>query len=435
MKNNVFLKIVLLFISFNAFSSTVCIQHFQSPQETNDVVQVFFSFLDKLIDENIIEKDDLAELLNSIENNEVSNIFLQKNINLKNEVYEKIYLDYRDFFNDELKNNNGIKKKLLDELKVRYQGEIKTAQEMKEVSQDVKVLVSPPEFMTVRPGGYEVRRGTWRSRKAELTFSFDVTQTLITEGQWAQGFDVNLSYSHENGNVYLMRNNEKIPLENPVRGVTLYSVLVYLNNLSEKRGYQKVYDLSEVKWVQGTSAYEGNLQKESGEIRINAPKEYYYKTEGFRLPTLAEQEFMLKKAVDENGRLLFEGPKTDSFLKKFEDYIVSGKVAVQKVASKRPLIVDGNEIYDLLGNIYQMVWWGRESELNDSKDSGYWSLDRNNYPQGVNPLKEHHNWLHVSFVGGSAEVFARHDDFLHLRHIELNRPFRLLGFRAVRTVR
>ena len=104
--------------------------------------------------------------------------------------------------------------------------------------------------------------------------------------------------------------------DNPVENITWWSMLVFANKLSEKYGFKPAYDLSEITWKQGTKAEDGTLEVESEsegkKIKINANggvydpyiKDIYYQAEGFRLPTEAEQEYILRAAGTANGIVL-----------------------------------------------------------------------------------------------------------------------------------
>ena len=80
----------------------------------------------------------------------------------------------------------------------------------------------------------------------------------------------------------------------PVESVSWWSVVVYANRLSEQRGLDPIYDLSDIEF-EGTAA-KGTLKATGGKLRINAPDGNIYNTKGFRLPTQEE----LKYAASDN---------------------------------------------------------------------------------------------------------------------------------------
>ena len=76
----------------------------------------------------------------------------------------------------------------------------------------------------------------------------------------------------------------------PVENVSWWSVLVYANRLSEMSGLDPVYDLSGVTFE--GEAKKGTLRAIGGELKINASDGDLYKTNGFRLPTESEWEYV-----------------------------------------------------------------------------------------------------------------------------------------------
>ena len=97
----------------------------------------------------------------------------------------------------------------------------------------------------------------------------------------------------------------QIKPDHPVESMTWWSALVFANKLSQEHGLKPTYDLSDIVWDPGTRASNGTLLAKSGEIKINAPNGDYYKSEGYRLPTEAEQEYMLRAAGTMDGMYYF----------------------------------------------------------------------------------------------------------------------------------
>jgi formylglycine-generating enzyme required for sulfatase activity len=154
--------------------------------------------------------------------------------------------------------------------------------------------------------------------------------------------------------------------DNPVENITWYSAIVFANRLSEKHGLKPTYDLSEIKWVQGTSAENGTLQVESGEIKINAINGDYYLAEGYRLPTEAEQEYLLRAMGAANGKYYFGDSEVE--LKDHAWYGDNSDKQTHPVGQLRPLIINGKEFYDLLGNVGEWGWDGYAEDLNGGDD-------------------------------------------------------------------
>ena len=78
-------------------------------------------------------------------------------------------------------------------------------------------------------------------------------------------------------------------------------------------------------------------------------KDIYYQSEGFRLPTEAEQEYILRAAGTANGIYYFGDNEAE--LKDHAWYDKNSDRQNPPVAQLKPLVIDGKEFYDLLGNV------------------------------------------------------------------------------------
>src|SRR5262249_18829825 len=93
----------------------------------------------------------------------------------------------------------------------------------------------------------------------------------------------------------------------------------------------------------------------SGNVQINAPGGDIYQTEGFRLPTEAEQEYLLT----DRGRSstgYFSGVDENN-LKDHAWYDSNSGRKTHPVAQLAPQMIDGKDFHDLHGNVRE---WGSD---------------------------------------------------------------------------
>jgi len=269
----------------------------------------------------------------------------------------------------------------------------------------------------------------FRGKKAQLKNRISMMTTPVTQNQWLELMGSNPSHFSEGPNSQTITlNNDSVVLQpnNPVENISWWSALVFANRLSEKYGLTPVYDLSQVKFQKGTTAENGTLVAISGILNINAPKEDYLKAEGFRLPAEIEQVYFQEKLWNEVSKnLLAQGMKVNDSWKQddlaLEDALLdrawlesnSGRMT-QPVAQLKPLTLGGTKYFDLAGNVSEMAWDAKFSNLLGE----------------INPVDSDPFGSHI-VSGGSVEVS---ENALGSGHVADIRN-RTIGFRLVRTLR
>jgi formylglycine-generating enzyme required for sulfatase activity len=234
--------------------------------------------------------------------------------------------------------------------------------------------------------------------RVKLTHTIEVMSTPVTQWQWAELMRGNPSkFVDGEYTIIASVNGKQIKMQpdNPVEMVTWWSAVVYLNELSKRNELTPAYDLSGIEFVDVLLpedkrqvlqtpievfevAARGALGTRDPTVspKINAPKGNIYQAEGFRFPTEAEAEYLLRAAGTANGYYYFGNNEAD--LKKHAWYIANSDSKTNPVAQLKPLTIDGpsglKNFYDLYGNVWE---WN-----NDWHDQ---TLKGGNDPQGAKP--------------------------------------------------
>lgn len=213
------------------------------------------------------------------------------------------------------------------------------------------------EFISLQQGTFQMGEAG-RQVDITLTHPFEVMSTPVTQKQWVDLMGENPSHFVDGENSITVTVNGKLVKmkpDHPVEKLTWWSTLVFANKLSEKHGLTPTYDLSQIKFKAGTRAEDGSLEGESGVLRINAPNGNIYEAQGYRLPTEAEQEYLLRAGGKANEAFYFCDNVSD--LKKYAWYKDNANETTHPVAQLRPVRINGKEIFDLLGNVEE---WGHD---------------------------------------------------------------------------
>ena len=224
------------------------------------------------------------------------------------------------------------------------------------------------EFHPVkRPVRVEVARGGDK-KLITLTYPIEVQSTPVTQKQWVEIMGENPSHfaKDEDSQVELYGKDIELQPDNPVESVTWWSVLVFANRLSEQHGLPPAYDLSGITWESNTSPENGNLRPKwldsLGEVRIYAKGkshdpykgDIYYQAEGYRLPTWVEQVYMLQRGKNMKGDIFKS--KNDLDKHAYAWHGENSDDRTHPVALLQPMVIDGNEFYDLYGNVKELGW-------------------------------------------------------------------------------
>ena len=338
-------------------------QRTRSEQTDVDGTKGLIAYLGLLLERQIIGDKELLRLIEGLERDEIPNPIHEEDTWVSSTA-----LIHREAIQNYIHKTQINPKELLEWSKKSLKEKERVRVKREETREETKNPYQKIELHPVRAGRFRMGEKAKDKVEVNLTHPIEVMSTPVTQQQWVEIMEKNPSHFSKGGHsIVVSLNGKSIQMQpdNPVENITWWSALVFANKLSEKYGFKPVYDLSEITWKQGTRAENGTLQveseSESKKIKINANggvydpyiKDIYYQSEGFRLPTEAEQEYMLRAAGTANGIYYFGDNKAE--LKDHAWYKENAHSQTHPVAELKPLIIDGKELYDLLGNVWE---WG-----------------------------------------------------------------------------
>lgn len=209
------------------------------------------------------------------------------------------------------------------------------------------------EFYPIPPGEFEMGKAG-QQVKITLTHSIEMMSTPITQKMWVDVMGENPS-KYKNGpesvEIEINGKNVRMRPDHPVEYITWWSMIVFANRLSERAGLKPAYDLSEIEFT--GRAENGTLKKVTGKLKIMSRDGDIYQAEGFRLPTEAEQEYVLRDLGRAKG--LYPHDLTEAELENygwFED--ASGGDTHAVGTTLKSLSINGKLFDDLIGNVWEL---------------------------------------------------------------------------------
>ena len=316
------------------------------------------AYLGALLEHQIIGDAELVRFIKGLEKGKLINPISEEKAMVSSAALiqqEGIqeYLDLGDLNKKELL--EWSKESLREKKRVWVKRE-ETRKETQDVYQKIK-------FLPVGPGRFLM--GEEKKVEVTLTNSIEVMSTQVTQKQWVEIMGENPSHFSE-GKDSIVVNIKGRPVrmrpDHPVERITWWSALVFANRLSEKNGLKPAYDLDGVKFEKGTRAENGTLKKAEGEVIFN---KNYYLSEGYRLPTEAEQEYLLRAGGKSSGEYHFGDKQED--LQHHAWYGENSGATTHPVGELTPLVLEGQKFYDVHGNVWE---WGMDSYYDGSLPGG-----------------------------------------------------------------
>ena len=365
------------------------------------------AYLGALLEHQIIGDAELVRFIKGLEKGKLINPISEEKAMVSSAalIHEEGIQEYLDL-------GDLNKKELLEWSKESLREKKRVWVKREETRKETQDVYQKIEFLPVGPGRFLMGEG--KKVEVTLTNSIEVMSTQVTQKQWVEIMGENPSRFSE-GKDSIVVNIKGGPVrmrpDHPVEEITWWSVLVFANRLSEKNGLKPAYDLDGVKFKKGTRAENGTLEKAEGEVIFN---KNYYLSEGYRLPTEAEQEYLLRAGGKSSGEYHFGDKQED--LQDHAWYDKNSANTTHPVGELTPLVLEGQEFYDVHGNVGE---WGM--------DSYYRPLSGGNDPQPVASSSSR------VFRGGSWHFNAQ---YLRSAYRRFNAPeygSGYVGFRLVRT--
>lgn len=299
-------------------------------------------------------------------------------------------------------------------------------QRRQEVRDSSEKLFQALELHPIPPGSFKMGEDG-KKRNVTLTHSIEAMSTPVTQKQWVDLMGANPSaFADGPHTIEVTVNGHKIKMQpnNPVESVSWWSTLVYANKLSEMHGLKPAYNLSEIRFAPGFLAEQGRLMLHNGvhsvRLKINAPGGDIYRAEGFRLPTSAEQEYLLRAGGSSDGHFPFEDSEAE--LKKYAWFNLNSGNTTHPVGELEPIIIGNKQFFDLFGNVWE---WGY--------DQAEWGTPNT---ENINP-RGLFSTSRESERGQRGGSWGSRREALHSGYSESNNPQygnNTRGFRLVRTL-
>ena len=333
----------ILFLSMSVSSSWS--QNSCDPflNHTSTVTVDLQAYLQRLIAERVIVISDLEQMSKELEQNRVITNPMNKLENSAQSIHHETLEKYLKAKID--------KDALLAWLKEFLQEHKSTETKKNEVQTETKSSHNRMEFKRVEAGSYKMHWLGFKPHLITLTHPIEVMTTPVTQLMWAKIMGTNPSH-FANGpeKVTLNIDGKEITLQpnHPVEKISWLSALFFANEVSKLHGLPPVYDLHEIE-IEEDFIKRGVAHAQTIKIKINAPHGDIYQAKGFRLPTHAEQEFILTDRGRSKGKL-FTGVNSKT-IDQYAWYSNNSDGETHSVAVLAPFVIDGENFYDLFGNV------------------------------------------------------------------------------------
>lgn len=404
----VVLTLIIISSGNSARASTCFSQLSQLSHRGNDPTHKLIAYLSVLLEQRLLGSNELARLDAALRGNKIENPF--SNIQTASQSTALVH-------GQEIQRHlqAGIDKQTV----LKW---IETALKHKEQVQEARRVVNEKtessyqkiEFLPVPAGKFKMGPDL---ATVELTHSFEMMSTPVTQKQWVELMGANPS--HFNGGAGSMsitvgEHTFRMRPDNPVENVNWLSAVVFANKLSEKMGLESAYKLDLARANEFSDAKFGDLVIDSGTPLLN-PNANIYEAKGYRLPTEAEFEYMLRLAGKSKRSFPFEGGEAS--LANFAWYDVNSNMETQPVGQLSPHIIGSGHFFDLLGNVSEWTHSGPGAISSDRDPIGDLSTTTRNIRGGSWRSQGHFLQAHTR---EAASISGRRS---------------ALGFRLVRTVK
>ncbi len=337
---------VVIFFTERLVFGSECEDEFSANATINLV-----AYLNLLLDEGNVDTQHLDRFIERLQTGYLENImeYIQGKSDMK-------YLVHHQGLEEILSNTAAISGALPHVLSWAVTAREKLKRDLldkKTAQKDTEIATIKLSFLRLKPRNFIVLpkfkvldypgKGFEIYGNRSVNYEFEMMENMVTQYQWYQWTGGNSSAFTKGFD--LIKNGVKIATDLPVDSVNWYSAAEFCNRMSIAKGFEPVYDFSEMKF--SGSLQGGDLFPISGQFKINAAEGDITRARGYRLPTTDEQMLARHDGVD---MLWHYDPKT---VLEF-GWLLDARSGPMPVQLKRPFIIDGNGFYDLVGNIDEL---------------------------------------------------------------------------------
>ena len=349
--------------SFLGSSSMNALDFFANLKPPKEGTKNFQSYIGELLEQQLIGELQLTRFIKHLERGELINPISESEA-----LTSTPLLVQRRGLQEYLDKSSLNQKELLGWSRATLEKRARVRMSREETREETRDIYQKLEFHPVkRPVRFEVRDKKDKKRFITLTYPIEVQSTPVTQKQWVEIMGENPSHFVE-GEDSVVRafdgKNINLQPDNPVENVTWWSALEFANRLSEKHGLPPVYDLSDIDWNPGTRPENGTLSpkwlESLDELRIHVKGrshdpykgDVYYLAEGYRLPTNAEQIYMLRGGEGSKGSYF----KEESEVKEHAWYRDNSGERTHPVGLLQAMMIDGKDFHEIYGNVGEWGW-------------------------------------------------------------------------------
>lgn len=361
------MKLIFFFfiLMIGQIQANTCGRNLDLPVPRMNQTESLISYLTLLIDQQIIGEKELVGWRDRLQAGQLTNPIASRST----DVDSSALVHYAEVQKQIERSGIDLTKLLTwsyEYLKASQQAIVareKTQEDTMALYREIKFLPVPGSRTNLVSQFFKWRRWhkkqLWTSVPPRKLHSFEMMDTPVTQKQWAEIMKWNPSHitqGPDNTEVSIASKLIEMLPNSPVENITWWSAIAFANQLSEMAGLKPAYDLREAEFLLGSKPERGDLSLFLGRLKINAPNENIYLTEGYRLPTEAEFEHVLSLAgfKDEASRY---GPDMAPY-----SWLQPGPA--HSVATLRPLLINGQPFYDLIGNISE---WSHDIPIHSTR--------------------------------------------------------------------
>ena len=307
----------------------------------------FILYLKVLLDEREIRIGDLDLFLRELKKekliNPISTPSKNKTYAFHHEQFEKIIAQSKDL----------ILKQVATELE-QIKNKTETTEKQKDqTNQKTTIAHYEIKFVPI-PAGKFMMGEEGAKKKVEIKHPFEIMNTEVTQYMWVELMGENPSYFKEK--------DGSMKPNHPVENITWYSAAEFANRLSIKNGLPPVYDFSRLKFDPSTKPEDGSWalikdkegnptdDAQSKNIIYNAPNGDVTIAKGYILPPEEYQEYLMSNLGQSKGKYHYGDDENE--LGDYAWYNQNSNMQTQEVMQKKTLIINGNPIYDIIGNVW-----------------------------------------------------------------------------------